>query len=152
MRAFVYFEMQKRYGGVPMVDIVIDPFEPIDEQYTARSTEEVVADFVDRELSAASALLSPNPLPKGKINKWTALSLHARAALWSASIAKYGAVELDGLVGIPASRANEFFEKALLYADSVINSGEYELYNVVTGNKAENYRKIFMDEGNKEVI
>lgn len=152
LRAFVYFEMQKRYGGVPLVDIVIDPYNPIDKKYTVRSSEETIAGFIDNELAQISGFLSAEPLPKGRINKWTILALHARSALWSASIAKYGTVQLDGLVGIPSDRANEFYSKAVVYADSVIKSGMYALYYSVPEDKSENYRKIFMDEGNSEVI
>ena len=152
LRAYVYFEMQKRYGGVPLVDVVLDPYLEIDKQYTRRSTEEAVADFIDSELTKISPMLPEDPLPKGRVNKWTTLALHARAALWSASIAKYGEVDLEGLVGIPASRANEFYTKAAVFADSVIQSGKYSLYNAIPGNKSENYRKIFVDESNSEVI
>ena len=33
IRAVIYFEKQKRYGGVPLVDIVLDPFEDLDPSY-----------------------------------------------------------------------------------------------------------------------
>ncbi len=152
IRAYAYFEMQKRYGGVPLVDVVIDPFVPIDKKYTTRSTEEAISDFIYDELMKAISLLSDDPLPKGKINKWTAFSLQARAMLWSASIAKYGQVELNGLVGIPQSRANELYSKALKAADSVILSGNYSLYNQYPDDKVKNYRNIIMDEENSEII
>ena len=45
IRAYAYFEMQKRYGGVPLVDVVLDPFVEIEDKYTKRSKEEVIADF-----------------------------------------------------------------------------------------------------------
>lgn len=152
IRAYAYFEMQKRYGGVPLVDIVIDPFITIDKKYTKRSTEEAIADFIYAELTKAISLLSTDPLPKGKINKWTAFSLQARAMLWSASIAKYGKVELNGLVGITQSRADEFYTRALIAADSVILSGKYSLYNKYPDDKVLNYRNIIMDEENSEII
>lgn len=152
IRAYAYFEMQKRYGGVPLVDIVIDPFSPIDNKYTKRSTEEAIADFIYNELNVAIGMLTENPIPQGKINKWTAYSLQARASLWSASIAKYGKVDLDGLVGIPSARANEFYQKAVEAADAVILSGKYSLYNKFPSDKVKNYRNIIMEEGNSEII
>ncbi len=151
IRAAVYFEMQKRYGGVPLVDVVLDPFGEIDKKYTRRSTEEELADFIDSDLNIAIGLLSENHRPPGRINKWTAYALKARANLWTASIAKYGSVQANGLVGIPAGRTNEFFTKASAAANSVIQSGRYSLYNE-HANKADNYRNIFLDEGNSEVI
>ena len=152
MRAFAYFEMMKRYGGVPLVDVVIDPFQPVDDKYTKRATEEAIADFIDSELTTASSLLTDDPIPLGKINKWTAYALQARAMLWAASIARYGIVELDGLVGIPASKAASYFLKASAAASEVIGSENYTLYNGIPGDKSENYRNIFLDEGNSEVI
>lgn len=152
IRAFVYFEMMKRYGGVPLVDVVVDPFSTIDRKYTARATEEAIADFIDAELVAAADLLTENPEPKGRINKWTAHALRANAMLWAASIAKYGSVDLDGLVGIPSGKADSYYAKAIASADAVIGSGHYALYEKVAGDKAENYRKIFVDESNEEII
>jgi hypothetical protein len=151
LRAMIYFEKQKRYGGVPLVDVVIDPFKEIDVEYKERSTEVAIADFIDAELAIATGLLKEDTKPQGKINKWTAYALKARANLWAGSIAKYGTVQLDGLVGIPAARANEFFQKASAAADAVISSGKYSLYNK-HADKAENYRKLFLDEDNGEAI
>lgn len=151
IRALVYFEMMKRYGGVPLVDAVIDPFAEIDKKYTTRATEEAIANFIDSDLTTAIGLLSDDPAPKGRINKWTALALQARAMLWVASIAKFGSVQLDGLVGIPANKADSYYQKAIAAADAVIGSGNYSLYNEVA-DKAENYRMIFVDEENDEVI
>ena len=152
IRAYLYFEMQKRYGGVPLVDIVLDPFSEIDRKYTARAGEEAVAQFIGTELDAAIALLSDNPLPKGRVNRWTALALKARASLWSASIARYGERAQDGLTGIPADQAAAFYGKASQAATQIIESGVYTLYNKIPGDKSENYRKLFLDENNPEVI
>jgi starch-binding outer membrane protein, SusD/RagB family len=152
LRAYTYFEMEKRYGGVPLVDAVIDPFQPIDKKYTVRSTEEAIADFIDSELEAVKSMLPSGRLPLGRVNRWTALALQSRANLWAASIAKFSTVQIDGLVGIPAARANEFYTKASAAADSVILSTKYSLYNPAPADKAENYRRIFIDEENSEII
>lgn len=152
IRAFSYFEMIKRYGGVPLVDVVLDPFSQIDGKFTARATEEAVADFIDAELTAAISLLPDVATPKGRVNKWAALSLKARAMLWAASIAKYGTVQSNGIVGIPAAKANAYYQKASEAADAVIKSNKYALYNATPGDKTENFRKLFLVENNPEVI
>jgi len=151
LRAILYHEMQKRYGGVPLVDEPIDPYGKIDEKYTKRSTEEAIADFIDNDLAKAIPLLSEDSQPTGMINKWTAYAVKARASLWSASIAKYGMVQLNGLVGIPSNRANEFYNKASDAANAIITSGRYELYQL-EADKSENYRKLFGSHNNREVI
>ena len=151
LRAMIYFEKQRRYGGVPLVDIPLDPFQPIDQKYTKRSTEEEIADFIDAELTSAIALLSEDNISFGRFNKWSAHALKARANLWSASIAKYGNVQLNGLVGIPSGRAAEFFTKASASANAVLLSGRYSLYNQHS-DKSENYRQLFLTKNNGEAI
>ncbi|CAM4149712.1 RagB/SusD family nutrient uptake outer membrane protein [Zobellia nedashkovskayae] len=153
MRAVAYFEMAKRYGGVPLVSEVIDPFGEIAEELKKRNTEVEVYDFVDTELTRAVGLLENNEsqTPTARINKWAALAFQARANLWAASIAKYGQVQLNGIVGVPESRADEFFQKAATAANTVLTTGPYELYNGKE-DKAQNYQYIFLEEGNSEIL
>ena len=152
MLANSYFEMMKRYGGVPLVDRVIDPYSPVDKKYTKRASEEAIALYIESELDKAIGMLGENPLPRGRINKWTAYTLKASAMLWAASIAKYGTLAPNGYTGIPALRANDFYGKASAAADAVIKSGKYSLFNGVPSDKSENYRQIFLTENNSEVI
>jgi hypothetical protein len=152
IRAYAYFEKMRRYGGVPLVDVVIDPFKPIDDKYLVRAKEEDIADFIDRECTIAIGLLSEGTTPRGKINKWTAFALQARANLWAGSIAKFSTVDLNGTVGIPSAKANTYFKKASDAANAVINSGRYSLYNAFPANKEENFRNIFVTESHNELI
>jgi len=149
IRAVVYFEKQKRYGGVPLVDVVLDPFEEISEEYLVRSTEGQIADFINSELELAAEMLEVDASETGRINRWTAYAYKARANLWAASIARYGNV--DGPTGIEANRADEFYEKASVAANQVIDSGRFTLYEA-QADPAENYRQIFLDNSNSEVI
>ena len=153
IRAAAYFEMAMRYGGVPLVTEVIDPFQPVDEELQTRNLEVDIYDFIDSELTIAVQLLEEqtSKSPTARFNKWSALALQSRSNLWAASIAKYGKVDLGGIVGVPENRANEFYQKALDAASEVINSGVYSLYNGYA-DKAVNYQYIFLDEGNSEVI
>jgi starch-binding outer membrane protein, SusD/RagB family len=150
IRAYAYFEKMKRYGGVPLVDIVIDPFGEIPDKYVVRAKEEEIAEFIDSELAKAIALLPEAATPRGRVNKWAAYALQARSNLWAASIAKFGTVQLEGIVGIPASKANAYYQKASAAATNVINSGKFSLYNA-NPNKEENYRRLFV-ENNNELI
>ncbi len=153
MRAAAYFEMAKRYGGVPLVTAVIDPYGIVEDEMKRRKTEDEIYQFIDTELTRAIQLLevTTDVKPTARINKWTALALQARVNLWAASIAKYGKVQLNGLVGVPEGKAEAYYQKASDAATAVINSGKYSLYNGKT-DKAENYQYIFLDEGNNEIL
>jgi hypothetical protein len=153
MRAVSYFEMAKRYGGVPLVTTVIDPYQTIPDDLKKRKAEVEIYDFVDNELTKAVQLLGKTvgKTPTARINKWTALAFQARANLWAASIAKFGTVQLSGLVGVPSARANDFYKKASDAASLVINSGVYSLYNG-NSDKAKNYQYIILAEGNSEIL
>jgi hypothetical protein len=153
MRAVSYFEMAKRYGGVPLVTNVIDPYKPIPEDLQKRKTEVEIYDFVDTELAKATQLLEKNigKTPTARINKWTALAFQSRSNLWAASIAKFGTVQLNGLVGVPSARANDFYKKASDAASLVLGSGIYSLYNG-NSDKAKNYQNIILAEGNSEIL
>lgn len=151
LRAMIYFEKMKRYGGVPLVDVPLDPFGEIDNKYTLRSSEEAIFDFIDSDLTAAIALLGENPKPVGQINKWAAYAIKAQVNLWAASIAKYGTVQANGLLGIPSGRANALFAAASAAANEVITSGHYELFDQ-NADKSENYRLLFITPNNGEEI
>ncbi len=153
MRATAYFEMAKRYGGVPLITEVIDPYGEIPTELQMRKKEEEIYDFVDAEYTKAIQLLGKmvSKTPTARINKWTALALQARANLWAASIAKFSTVQINGIVGVPAGRANEFYKKAADGAAQVINDGPYSLYKGKS-DKAQNYQYIFLEEGNSEVM
>jgi hypothetical protein len=150
LRAAVYYKMQKRYGGVPLVDVVLDPFEEVPEEYRVRSTEEAIADFIDTELETAAGMLSENPEQTGRVNRWTAYAYKARANLWSASIANFGTLADNQLTGIPSSRANEFYGKASAAAQQVINSGNYSLLQ--GADPVQTFFSIGVEDSNAESI
>ncbi|WP_375586256.1 RagB/SusD family nutrient uptake outer membrane protein [Cyclobacterium xiamenense] len=150
LRAAVFFKMQKRYGGVPLVDVVLDPFEEVPEQYRVRSSEESLADFIDTELGIAAEMLSESTGETGRINRWAAYAYKARANLWSASIAHFGTLADNRLTGIPAGRANEFYSKASAAARQVIDSGRYSLLQ--SSDPERTYWSVFVEDANDEVI
>lgn len=153
MRAYAYFELAKRYGGVPLITTVIDPYAKMPDELKVRKKEVEIYDFIDSELAAAIQLLAPNTArkPTARLNKWSALGLKARVNLWAASIAKFGSVQINGIVGVPADKANTYYQKASEAATEVLNSGGYSLYKGKT-DKAINYQYIFLEEGNSEIL
>ncbi|MDJ1485478.1 RagB/SusD family nutrient uptake outer membrane protein [Cytophagaceae bacterium DM2B3-1] len=159
LRAAVYFEMAKRMGGVPLI---LEPLEydfsgdPTYLQYP-RAKEYEIYDFVLNELETISTQLPDDPNIKSRATKGLALAMKARAALYAASIARYGVntpqVSLPGEeVGIPAGKAVAYYETALDAAQRLITSGKYSLYNQKP-DLAENFASLFYDkENNPEVI
>jgi hypothetical protein len=153
MRAYSYFEMAKRYGGVPIILEAQDPnTTPEDEYFPARNTEQETYDQVLEDAQRAFELLPDRwNGQKGRAGKWAAKALISKAALYAGSIAKYGSVELDGLVGIPAAAANAYYELALQASAELINDGGYTLFNKYP-DPADNYYHLFVDETDDETI
>lgn len=147
LRAMHYFTLVKRYGGVPLISQpqVYDPGN-LDALLVTRNKEVEVYDFIVKECQEAAKDLpdTRDAAAKYRANKATALALCSRAALYAGSIAHYGEVELDGLVGIPATDANRFFQAAFDASQSILSSGLYTLYNKKADDKSQNYCDMFL--------
>jgi hypothetical protein len=153
LRAYSFFAMAKRYGGVPIILETQDPnTTPEEELFPTRNTEQEVYDQVIEDAQKAFDLL-PHRWggQKGRAGRWAAKSLESRAALYAGSIAKYGTVQINGLVGIPASEADRYFQISLGASEQVINEGGFSLFNQYT-NPSENYYRLFVDETEDETI
>lgn len=146
LRAMHYFTLVKRYGGVPLIDApqVYDPAN-IESLMLPRSKEVEIYDFIISECQEAAAILpvTRDAAARYRANRGTALALCSRAALYAGSIARYGKVELDGVVGIPANEADRFFQTAYNASTSIIGLQVYTLYNKKAANKTQNYYEIF---------
>lgn len=149
LRAFNYFQMVKRYGGVPLITKTQALDDPQDVLYPARNKEKDIYDFVLAECTAIAEELG-EAKNVGRPNKWAALHLKSRAALYAGSIAKYGTVQLDGLVGIDAD-PDIYFQAAYDASKDVINLGGYALLDQGS-DKAMNFRNIFVTKKHSEVI
>jgi hypothetical protein len=154
LRAYTYFALAKRYGGVPLVTTVLSPEESIAVQ---RSSEQETWDFITSELTAAIGLLPATSENRGRVNKYTAAGMLSRAAVYAGSIAKYNTINKAGkstgkrILGIPSTEAVRYYKLAYNAAVTVEASGLYQLYNA-DPDKAVNFYKLFFDvsAGNKE--
>lgn len=153
LRAFSYFAMVKRYGGVPLILKAQQLTDPEDELYPERDTEEAVYNFIISEVDAIV-----NDLPEeaasvdlGRATKYAALALKSRAALYAGSIAQYGKVELNGVVGIPSEKAQSYYQTSYDASNAIIQSGKFSLYDV-DADKTTNFKNIFLVKNNSEVI
>jgi hypothetical protein len=164
VRAYVYFELVKRMGGVPIVtkqliyDFSGDP-SPLQQ---ARAKESEVYDFIGSEMDAIKDDLANinNGVPSNsRANKYTALALKSRAMLYAGSIAKYNSLMAapistpGGEVGIPGSKANDYFTKSLAASKEIITSNAFSLYKANPGSLGDNFYEAVVKKGNnKEAI
>lgn len=149
LRAYNYFQMVKRYGGVPLILKAQSINDPEEELYPARNKEQEVYDFIIAECTAIAEDLG-TAKKYGRPSKWAALHLKSRAALYAGSIAKYGTVALDGIVGI-AANPDIYFNASYDAAKNIIDNGGFALLNAGS-DKAMNFRNIFVTKKHSEVI
>jgi hypothetical protein len=154
LRAYTYFKLVRGYGGVPLITetMKIPESGDVNELQFPRNKEVEIWKYVEDEMTAAIDLMSASG-NEFRINKWSGLAFKSRAMMYAASVAKYSTIQLDGILGLPASDANHYFESARDAAKKVIETGPYRLYNL-NPDKAQNYQKLFFDESaaNKERI
>lgn len=147
-RAFGYFAMVKRYGGVPLVTKV-QRLEGVDVETLRlpRNKEYEIYDFIKAECQAIENMLPEERVDneKYRATRYAVNALECRAMLYAATEAKYGNVQLDGLVGIPADKAEGYFKDAKAAAKKIIDSGKFALYSAKS-DKAENFQYLFLDE------
>jgi hypothetical protein len=156
LRAYYYFALAKRYGGIPIVDVVQKyPEQTIEELQMHRNTEEETWNFIGKDLDQAIALLPGMSAPE-RANKYVAAALKSRAMLYAGSIARYGSqnfvsgdARTQGYVGIAPEKAEGYFNQAI--AAAKLLDGKYSLYNS-NSDKVINYVDAFLDEKSPENI
>ncbi|SEW39784.1 Starch-binding associating with outer membrane [Chitinophaga sp. YR573] len=156
-RAYFYFALVKRYGGIPIIKTVQNyPEQSIEELQVHRDKEVDVWKFVAADLDSAYNLM-PETSSRGRANRYVAAALKSRAMLYAGSIAKYGSLNFVagdarelGYAGIPAAEANGFFQQAWDAAHLV--EGHYDLYKKKPDNKEQNYADLFLDADSPENI
>ncbi len=84
LRARVYFELARRYGGVPLVIEAQELADNPADLFVPRSTQQEVYTFISSELSEiASQLPNLSDTQSGGISKQAAIALNARTALYA---------------------------------------------------------------------
>jgi len=145
-RAWYYFEMLKRFGGIPIITrtLLITDTEEI---YKPRATREEVLDLIYSDLDyAISVLRDPDELNTakeyGRISNTAAMAFKARVALFEGTRAKYHNY----------GDWQKHLNLAKISAEEVINSGFHDIYStpIDEGNgKISNdaYYNLFQEKG-----
>ena len=152
LRAFNYFAMVKRYGAVPLITVPQQLDDPEEELYAPRTSEKERHDLILSEIADAVAKGYAPDLAdskSGRPTRYAALALISRAALYAGSIAQFGTQQLDGLLGIPASEAADYYRQS--YNASKEIKKKFSLYNS-DADKVVNFKNIFLVKDNNEVI
>ncbi len=116
LRAFYYFQLVRAMGGVPLYET---PTVGFDNIYAPRATEDEIYNLITRDLADAATELEQTS-PAGRINANVASALLARVYLYRGD-----------------------YQNALKYAQNVINSGKYDLF--------QDYAAIFKPENNNGI-
>jgi len=152
LRAYMYFQMVIRYGGVPLLTEPQDVTASADELNVPRNSEKEIYDFIGSEIDAIIPIL-PEDSDPGRVDKYTAYALKSQAMMFAASVAEFdGTQQLDGLLGIPSGEADSYWQASLDASNAIITSGKYSLYNKIPDDPAENFQQLFVDESNTEQI
>lgn len=170
LRAYMYFGLAKRYGGVPLIDRVLDSdYVPGNDNaalYIPRSTEKATWEFILNDCNEAITYL-PESLTTNegmlRATKWAAYGLKSRVALHAASVAKYwdkaslgGAAVDQKLVGMSTADADYFYGECLSASKAIIDNSGISLFMPNPANAedaAKNYQYLFLTtSGNSEII
>jgi starch-binding outer membrane protein, SusD/RagB family len=119
LRAFAHYYLVRLYGGVP---IRTEPVDMNSNFYLPRNTVDEVYAQIFSDLKKASELLplfsQVSQAELGRASKGAAQAILAQAYL------TYG-----NQLSLKGQSATTAYQNAVLYADSVINSGQYTLLN-----------------------
>lgn len=167
LRAWYYFTMARGLGGMPLIgDKVFDytPGMDITALQTPRSTEAGIYDYIISECTAIADMLPETMTTNSaRVNKWTALMLKARAAVYAGSLANYNNKMVQpvrtagGEVGISPDLAEGYYKTALSTAKDVIRESPYKIMMPGASADMENMQKNYYNatsvkENNTEVI
>ncbi|MDI9882662.1 RagB/SusD family nutrient uptake outer membrane protein [Flectobacillus longus] len=131
-RAWNYFFLLKRYGGVPLVTTVIDLNDDI--LYGARNTRyEVVAQILsdlDMAIGGLPAEAAIAATDKGQVSLQAAKAFKARVLLYEATWEKYVGESTDFTQGQKkADKTTAYFTEAADLASQVMADNTYQLFN-----------------------
>lgn len=153
-RAWYYFSMLKKWGGVTWIDKVLPPDS--EEMKLPRDSRTFIADKILEDLNIAISLLATkNNSVSMRIHKDVALAFKSRVALYEGTWQKYHKSKNTPFFtsGIGDDKINNYLTQAKEAAKAVIDGGRWEIYT--TGKPLEDYQQFFITldlSTNKEAL
>jgi starch-binding outer membrane protein, SusD/RagB family len=166
IRAYIYFGLAKRYGGVPIISKVQKSNGGNDTTlFVPRSTEKDTWNFILKECDSAVQFLPQSLTAQEgtyRATKWAAYALKSRVALFAASVAKYWnnapltgiAVDQKLVGGMTSADADNFYTQCLDASKQIIDNSGKQLYKPTPANPAEaakNYQDIFQSPSTADI-
>lgn len=136
-RAWMYFQMVKRFGNLPWID---KPTNIDSEELQApRLGRNVIVDKILEDLDYAITNLKwKSESESNRLNKETAYAFKSRVALFEGTWEKYHAGTVFGVSGKDGS---DYLQLAADAAETLIDAGKCELFN--TGDTEKDYHNVF---------
>ncbi|MDO5447708.1 MAG: RagB/SusD family nutrient uptake outer membrane protein [Prevotellaceae bacterium] len=150
-RAYYYYMLWRRFGGVLLIDHVIDPLQKV--ELTPRASYEQMVAFIVADAEKAIGYLPEknDATNAGRVTKGTAAMLKAKTYFWAASEV-YQNKEKDYL-GFTDNKSEEMLKKAKAAYEDLFNMKLYSLIQIKSttedGIKQE-YRNIFLTKNSEE--
>lgn len=136
-RALSYYSMLQQYGDIQWITHELKTDSP--ELYNPRDSRDLVATNIISALdSAAMYLTADKTRGQGRVNRWMALLIQSRVALFEGTWQKYHA---NTPFGVQNAQPEKYLQKAADAALELIESGVYDVYS--TGNPESDYYDLF---------
>lgn len=148
-RALIYFNLLRSYGDIQWITTELRTSSP--ELYNPRDPRNIVADNIIASLDSAAKYLTADKTDGAtRINKWIALLIQSRIALYEGAWEKYHAGDPFGVTN---PQPEKYFNKVVEAATKIMTSGKYDIHS--TGNPLSDYKNLFIlrdYSSNKEVM
>jgi len=144
MRAFFYWELVRRWGGVPIVGDAVKGLG--DDIEIPRNSFATCINYIVQECDRAKDSLRDDPADDINLGRWTkagAMALKAQVLLFAASPLYNGSNSGDSLTGYTSYDANRW-QLAANAAQDVMNLGVYHL--------EADFTNVFISQRSNEVI
>lgn len=152
-RAWYYYGLLRRYGGVLLIDRTFDPL--VEQVKFPRASYEETLRFITEEAAKAAELLPETYESRltGRVTRGAAWMLRGKAFFWAAG-EKYQNAEKSWL-GFPNNRQTEMRAEAAKAYDEVMKLNRYRLMPTEGGSVmevAKSYRNLFLTKNSEESI